>query len=190
MIHMIQRVFFVLFLCVLLAASATIASAQDVVLSADSQSFMTNVLTHQNNLVVTITLLLAGFFLTHHVLQLIQAHRNAKTEQERDQARQHFLDQLATMFKDEHNRNAAERALMATEMLPVRRFLDIVGEVAAILHTATGIDAVGELSDYLEDVTKTDEGEDLSIEYRTDDNSGSNHRPPDDIAPPELVPVG
>ena len=181
---MIHRMFTLLFLAFLIAGTATIASAQDVVLSADSQSFMTNVLAHQNNLVVLITLILAGLFLGHSVVQLILAHRNAQTEQDREQARQSFLDQITTMLQDEHNRNAAERSLMATEMLPVRRFLDIVGEVAAILATATGSEVVNNFSDFLEDVTKTEEGEDLSITYRTD----NGHLPPD--LPPEPVPAG
>ena len=66
----------------------------------------------------------------------------------------------------------------------MRTFLEIVGEVSAILGTHSGIKAVDEFADFLKDVTHTEEGEDLSIEYRTD----NGHHPPD--LPPEPVPAG
>jgi hypothetical protein len=180
---MIHRMFILLLLSLLIAGTATIASAEEVVLSADSQSFVTNIMAYQNNLVVFITLALAGLFLGHSVLQLILAHRNAKTEQDREQARQTFVEQLSTMLKDEYNRNATERTLMAEKMLPVRTFLEIVGEVSAILGAAGSSKTVNEFSDFLKDVTQTEEDEDLSIEYRAD----NGHLPPD--VPPELIPA-
>lgn len=165
---------FILILCFLVIPASV--SAQDF-----SSQAVQNIITNQNTLVIAITFILSAIVILSAVIQLLQARTAAKTDQERNAANQEFLDRIVDQLQNERNRNATERTLMMEHMAPVKTVLEIVRATSDILHEATQQRNVllGEFTDFLNDVTKTEPGEDLGIEYRTSDSSNPSPPPID-----------
>lgn len=130
-------------------------------------SWLDNLIDDGNNRVILITGILAALVIGVAIFDYLRAHGTAKTEEERRKALEGLTNRLIGALEDSNNRNAAERTLMATEMLPVKTVLELVEASARIIGDSTQSALLKALGGFLTDVTETDEGEDLSIKYGT-----------------------